>query len=44
MVAQLVGAPKLVLLLRRPELHMGLWVGVGHPQDHEPAVPNIGTS
>ena len=31
MVPQLIGAPKLMLLLWRPELHMGLGVVVGHP-------------
>ena len=30
-VPQLIGAPKLMLLLWRPELHMGLGVVVGHP-------------
>ena len=30
-VPQLIGAPKLMLLLWGPELHMGLGVVVGHP-------------
>lgn len=41
-VAQLVGAPKLVLLLRRPVLDMRLGVVGGDPQDHEAAVANGG--
>lgn len=42
MVTQLIGAAKLMLLLWRPVLDMGLGVVWGHPQDHEPAVPNVG--
>ena len=42
MVAQLIGAPELVLLLGRSELDMGLGVVVGHPQDHEATVTNVG--
>lgn len=42
MVAQLVRAPKAMLLLWRPKLHMGLRVVWGDPKDQEPAVPNVG--
>ena len=42
MVAQLIGASKLMLLLWGPELHMGLGIVWGDPQDQESAVPNVG--